>query len=70
MNGKIAEENWLDAGRRFGACIRALCEQLGEVNMGVEIQDYPRVLFQADKDYKEVETQVERREQQEQHEEA
>ncbi len=44
-NGKIAEDDWLVVGRRFETCIRTLWEHLDEVNMEVDIQDYPRVIY-------------------------
>ena len=44
---KIQEEEWEEEARDFGKYVRTVCDVMDASDRGVDVEDYPRVMFES-----------------------
>jgi len=44
---KIQEEEWEEEARNFGENVRTVCDMMDALDCGVDVEDYPRVMFES-----------------------
>ena len=42
---KIQEDKWGEEVRNFGKNVRTVCDMMDALDCGVDVEDYPRIMF-------------------------
>ena len=45
--GKIQDDGWEEEARRFGRSVRTVCDMMDALDCGVDVEDYPRVMYES-----------------------
>ena len=47
LNDKMEERGWAKTAKHFGETIKSLCELLDVLECDINVEDYPRVMYEA-----------------------
>ena len=47
LMNKIQEEEWEEEARNFGKNVRTVCDMMNALDCGVDVEDYPRIMFES-----------------------
>ena len=46
LMGMIQEEKWEEEAKKFGTYVRTVCDMMYALDCGVDVEDYPRVMYE------------------------
>ena len=50
LSDRMEGEEWRKAAIQLGGCIKTLCGMLGAVDCDVDVENYPRVMYEAERE--------------------